>query len=61
MHYFAWVSMIFGVFAAWLTFDDWKYKKDPMGYGPWGHYSITVCMAVGSVSTIVTALWAMTK
>jgi hypothetical protein len=59
MHYFAWAALAFGLFCLWLTYDDWKYKQDPLGYGPWGHYSITVCMAVGSVSTIVTAVWAL--
>jgi hypothetical protein len=59
MLYFALVSLAFGMFTLWLAYDDWKYKQDPLGYGPWGHYAVTVCMAVGSAATIVTAFRAI--
>jgi hypothetical protein len=59
MIYFALASLAFGLFTLWLAYDDWKFKQDPLGFSAWGHYFVTVCMATGSVSTIVTAVWAM--
>jgi hypothetical protein len=59
MEYFAIVSLLFGGFTLWLTYDDWEYKRDPLGFSAWGHYAVTACMAVGSVATIATAVWAL--
>ena len=33
-----------------------KYEPDPLMLGPWGHYSLTVALLVGSTATIATAV-----
>ena len=55
MFYIAIPSLLFGLFMAWMAWGDRKYEPDPLKFGPWGHYSLTVALLVGSASTIATA------
>ncbi len=56
MFYIAIPSLIFGLFMAWMAWGDRKYEPDPLRLGPWGHYSLTVALLVGSASTVATAI-----
>jgi hypothetical protein len=50
------VAFAFGLFMAWTTWGEIKYRADPLSFGPWGHYFLTICMGVGSVATMATAI-----
>jgi len=56
MFYIAIPSLIFGLFMAWMAWGDRNYEPDPLKLGPWGHYSLTVALLVGSAATIATAV-----